>query len=226
MVLEQADRLYIKPPPPPFCLSAQAEALAVLEQVGQLYIKDHEKEVDEAHRYLPEEARGLVWQQQTPPAAGLLPVPEGGPSSSSVGPASAAAAAEQRGGGFAYGALPPQPAGGAVIVGDEERPVACLLPGASGGGSPLWRLPPLLMPGPCKSRPSLGARLVVQVKGLMRAVTRGCLCPLGSCFMGNINVAAMFPPLHPCPQAPKIHQGSKVTCYPPASPPLHPRRSI
>ena len=142
----------------------QAEALAVLEQVGQLYIKDHEKEVDEAHRYLPEEARGLVWQQQTPPP-GLPAGPEGGDNSSG-GPPSAAAA-EQRGGGFAYGALPPQVTAAGAVVGDDGRPVACLLPGGGGGGSsPPWRLPPLLMPGPCKSRPSLGARLVVQVKGL------------------------------------------------------------
>ncbi|GAX77040.1 hypothetical protein CEUSTIGMA_g4487.t1 [Chlamydomonas eustigma] len=152
----------------PYLLSAlndevpqiQAEALETLEAVGKLYIKDHEKEVEDACRYLPEEARGLVWQEP------VLTADQAAAEASSCDPWAPP--------GVVYGIILPAED---PIHSAEAAIVECEIAAGIAKGSVTtasmslqqYRRAPLILPGPCRARPSLGARLVAQAN-LSRAV--------------------------------------------------------
>lgn len=155
---------------------SQDKALDILEQVGRQYVKDHEKDVDEASRYLPEEARGLVWQEATPHILTAAEYAKAVRSATKSDLASvsdheamldlkesedrlskAVADGSRRflGCGIVYGASLSAP-GDDLVSSTVSEPLSC------GGG--IHRPPlPLVLPGPGKTRPGIGARLVVQV---------------------------------------------------------------
>ncbi|KAG1672600.1 hypothetical protein FOA52_002080 [Chlamydomonas sp. UWO 241] len=99
----------------------QDKALALLHLVGDLYIKDHAAEVEDMHRYLPEQAHGLAWN-----------------AGAKLGACT----------GLVYG-------GGKAVVGGGHAG-ECSTEESAGHRAPL------VLPGPCTSRPALGTRMVVQ----------------------------------------------------------------